>query len=1112
MIQTGMSKERFLPRFQALERQFEGQLVSLDTLSTKIEHIKGCDEEQFQKLLDGLEHGHFSQPTGWFRALSYLYQQGELAFLDEASSSQIAVEENELAAQVRELVNATDQETNNRLFMVGCPVFLLALLAPAGFSWYLWTAQGIAWWQALLVLLGLLFVGFMIFGLTYHFLSEPIYWRRAEEFEAVFGEDPDTRRRALEALQGIDKNEARELNKKLLTGRTRRSPTWSFTRPRWLKSVGVLLWLALAVALIAGFRLLRARSQEVDLPRLVELVRQDAVRSLEVQGQRVTVITEEGSFHATKEEGVGILELLRSLGVPEKTVLTLPLRVSSTWMTERTLLLAAPYLLLLLGGGLLVWARSNSAGGSEPKAFWRRDAVPVGEIPRTRFSDIAGYTQTKRELQEIVSYLRNPLAHQAGAEVTRNVLLIGPPGTGKTSLARAVANEAGVPFFALSGSEFIEVYVGVGASRINDLFKEARKKGPSVVFIDEIDAVARKRGDGESGGTQEQDRTLNALLVQLDGFFKEEKPRVFFMAATNREDVLDPALVQRMSRRIMVPLPDEQSREKILRNFAAEWPLAWTPSQIREVAGQTAGYSGRELRNLIEEAARQSDARHAEEARTLCRTKARPGMFQVVSPEETDTTVSPVHIAGCCVAGTGARIQFGKTVIESTDEEGDGIWCAKLTLQPGSHSLTVSDLSGSRMETVRRLHVEAGRKKITFTDVKAALQRLGSAIPHIDTPAEIVRGLDGFVVGQAAPKAVLAAAATAHYTNARLHVDREGGRSLRTGALLVGGTGMGKTLLAQSLARHLRVSFSEVDAPSTLVGHSASFIGPELLRDLLRAAGGKVQKAEYGILCVKSFEKLVGPGSKVDPLWSEQVQQVLADLMAGRTIDVPLRDGRFASSTVPVDTRNILFIFEGSFPKLAEYVGLRLQRGEKRRLPYLNRAPEAEWRRRFALNDEEPADATRLLARVEPDDLERYGFLPQLVACLSQIVVLEDLTESDFQQMLVAEGPLDPMAEHRRILEVQALDLEIADDARKRIAAEAVVLHQGGRGLRGILHRLTLYILSHASSPGSVSVDAEMVEKALAWRSYQPGVATERPLLQTEEPGEPAPSLDLPSL
>lgn len=252
----------------------------------------------------------------------------------------------------------------------------------------------------------------------------------------------------------------------------------------------------------------------------------------------------------------------------------------------------------------MFFLRQAQQGGNQAMAFGRSRAKRVTEnVPKVTFDDVAGVNEAKQELQEVVEFLKNPRKFQAlGAKIPRGVLLLGPPGSGKTLLARAVAGEAGVPFFHISGSDFVEMFVGVGASRVRDLFDTAKANRPSLVFIDEIDAVGRHRGAGLGGGNDEREQTLNQLLVEMDGF--ESNEGVILIAATNRPDVLDPALLRpgRFDRQVVVPNPDVNGREKILSVHMKKVPLA-PDVNPKTIARGTPGFSGADLANLVNEAA-----------------------------------------------------------------------------------------------------------------------------------------------------------------------------------------------------------------------------------------------------------------------------------------------------------------------------------------------------------------------------------------------------------------------------------------------------------------------------------------------------------------------------
>ena len=260
-------------------------------------------------------------------------------------------------------------------------------------------------------------------------------------------------------------------------------------------------------------------------------------------------------------------------------------------------------MILIVGAFIFIMNQSQGGGGRVMQFGKARAKLVSKDQPKTSFQDVAGVDEAIEELQEVKEYLQNPAKFQAmGAKIPRGVLLFGPPGTGKTLLARAVAGEAGVPFYSISGSDFVEMFVGVGASRVRDLFTQAKQAAPAIVFVDEIDAVGRHRGSGFGGGHDEREQTLNQLLVEMDGF--DVRGGVILIAATNRPDVLDPALLRpgRFDRQVVVPRPDIDGREKILAVHMKKVPLA-PDVNPRVIARGTPGFSGADLANLVNEAA-----------------------------------------------------------------------------------------------------------------------------------------------------------------------------------------------------------------------------------------------------------------------------------------------------------------------------------------------------------------------------------------------------------------------------------------------------------------------------------------------------------------------------
>lgn len=333
------------------------------------------------------------------------------------------------------------------------------------------------------------------------------------------------------------------------------------------------------------------------------------VARIEVSGDILRVFTKDGAeFESKKEVEAGLSETLKNYGLTSEEFAGIDIAVQQpsgfAFWAGAILPFLAPFLLIILFFWMI--SRQVRQANFQALTFGRSKArvvMPDSKKDRITFEDIAGVEEAKDELREVVEFLRTPAKFlKIGAKIPKGVLLMGPPGAGKTLLARAVAGEAGVPFFHMSASEFVEMFVGVGASRVRDLFVMAKKAAPSIIFIDEIDAVGRHRGAGLGGGHDEREQTLNQILVELDGFEPHES--VIVMAATNRPDVLDPALLRpgRFDRRVVLDLPDLKAREAILKIHAKKKPLA-KDVELRRVAERTPGFSGADLQNLMNEGA-----------------------------------------------------------------------------------------------------------------------------------------------------------------------------------------------------------------------------------------------------------------------------------------------------------------------------------------------------------------------------------------------------------------------------------------------------------------------------------------------------------------------------
>ena len=377
-------------------------------------------------------------------------------------------------------------------------------------------------------------------------------------------------------------------------------PTWVWILAIFAIILGLQLWLS---GRFSG-------PEQIGLPEAMDMVKAGEVETITVTGSTLTLTTNDGSEIATTiDTRSSPEEVLTYFGITDEVLAENGVEWinndQSTWNTLFTIIISIGPVLLLIWIFTRGFRQMQGGGGNSIFGFGRSKAKDLneGNRPTVTFDDVAGVEEAKQDLVEVVQFLREPEKFvQVGARIPKGVLMVGPPGTGKTLLARAVAGEAGVPFFHISGSEFVEMFVGVGASRVRDLFEKAKQSAPSIVFVDEIDAVGRQRGAGLGGGHDEREQTLNQILVEMDGF--DNQTNVIVMAATNRADILDPALLRpgRFDRKVFVDLPDVTGREKILAVHARGKPIAGDVS-FTDIAKLTAGFSGADLENLINEAA-----------------------------------------------------------------------------------------------------------------------------------------------------------------------------------------------------------------------------------------------------------------------------------------------------------------------------------------------------------------------------------------------------------------------------------------------------------------------------------------------------------------------------
>ncbi len=375
------------------------------------------------------------------------------------------------------------------------------------------------------------------------------------------------------------------------------------------KQNSFLYLIIIALVVSAGF-LMWSKTEtpmtKIALNTVIEEAKKGEIESINVVKSRLDITRTDGTKeYAYKDGDASIMDVLEKSGMSKEDIAKIGIEVIPTdsgdfWLN----IFMSAFPILLIVGVLAYMMKQAQGSNNQAMSFGKsRAKLYDKEKSKTTFEDVAGAEEAKQELVEIVDFLKNPAKYlEIGAKIPKGVLLVGQPGTGKTLLARAVAGEADVPFFSISGSEFVEMFVGVGASRVRDLFKKAARNAPCIIFIDEIDAVGRHRGAGMGGGHDEREQTLNQILTEMDGF--EKDTNVIVMAATNRPDILDPALLRpgRFDRRVVVDLPDLQDRIKILAVHGRNKPLT-DDVNLEKIAKHTPGFSGADLENLMNEAA-----------------------------------------------------------------------------------------------------------------------------------------------------------------------------------------------------------------------------------------------------------------------------------------------------------------------------------------------------------------------------------------------------------------------------------------------------------------------------------------------------------------------------
>ena len=1086
MITTEMPEEQFINRLNEIKRNTEIRPISSETLQTRVNYIKDYNSPELENLLNQIEARSIDHPSGWIHALESLYNKNQIRFKTRHNEE---LNNDDLNNNQLEPLLRSSNSFFNFIYSIIAIVFFLTIPI---FAYLYWGQPN--WKYTTLYTIGVTFT-FWIFSFMLLVVVREIHLlKNLKKIFVLFPEESSSFNVAVTFIKNSKYSNSKEIINYI-------SEYKNSTISR-----KALIVIFLILACLGGYgtfylheRSLNTNYRELEYNKIGSIFNKIQPTKIELTDDTLYFESTNSKFKIKFDNKQSILTKLKSLNIPEEKIIqkdTIKLKnIQFSWdVIFQSIII---FILLLIAYGLfrLISTISKSKSDVTSSSYSKLDtsSVDKGSLTKTSFKDIAGYEQTKREMQEIVDFFRSPSAFEhLGADIPKNILLVGPPGTGKTQLARAVAVASKAEIFYASGSEFIELYVGVGASRLRNLFDEAKKKTPSIIFIDEIDALAKKRSDIFTSN-REHDQTLNELLNLLDGFTKEEKNEVVFISATNREDVLDPAILQRMNRKIYVELPTKTEIEKIIQKHTENRSFSLEQKDISKIASDVAGFSGREINNLIKESSRQSYHRLINKAIEQCKPYSNNNSFTVVLPLNDSFYQSPVQIAGICPKGAVVTIEInGNRSIQVADDDEDGIWVTLQGFDPGQIELKIYEGGTTNQHfsqisfTVSNEHVSMG-----IEDIQAALSRLGITIPNIENHEIIANELEKHVIGQKQAIQILSSAVTAHYSHVMEYIGKKNVQYFKPNVLLIGPKSSGKTETSRKLAEILKVPYALIDARYLIYDRSIYTKEQLILKDLMNVADENVRKAQYGIVCIEKIDSVVNRFEG-----DFNFQDMISGLINGKSIEVPKSKDTSNTGMVKINTRDIFFILEGRFDGIDNIVKTRIVKESIKKNPpdiedtvedryisedqyhqFLYETNQVDIGISKNLSDTEKRKY--LHSKIKHQDLLKYGFTSNLLKYLPVVGIFHDNNEQTIKTIIRSDSMNHLLLSYNKIAQFQGKHIELTDQGIECLIQVTVERNIGVDGFVTFLNDLFIYILNTSDIPDNISINEELIEKVI---------------------------------